>query len=142
MFGNDLEGFMEKIALKCDFCGNINIAKIGFFAKKSIKCDCGNIIAVKLLEKAMKKCPYCKENVIYDKASGGKAICAGCKKEFTIENSKENIITPVSDEEIRKMVIEITDESSKVEAIKYYRNATGAGLLEAKEAVEAILAQR
>lgn len=39
-------------------------------------------------------------------------------------------------------VVELVDAGRKIEAIKAYREATGAGLNEAKDAVEAIAAKR
>ncbi|MBE5892219.1 MAG: hypothetical protein E7286_02435 [Lachnospiraceae bacterium] len=57
-------------------------------------------------------------------------------------NQTEESIIPMPIEEVEAYILEHYDAESKVQAIKYYRSATGLGLKEAKDHVDLILEKK
>lgn len=74
----------------------------------------------------MPKCPFCDESV-----AANAAACPGCGAPLSPTATSEDL-----EREVRGLL----DRQQKIEAIKVYREATGAGLAEAKAAVEAFQA--
>jgi len=58
--------------------------------------------------------------------------------EFLYRRLNVDYITPNSDPGLSHQVLEALRRGNKIEAIKIYRELTGVGLAEAKQAVEAI----
>lgn len=51
-------------------------------------------------------------------------------------------VAPLMDRDLESQIVLLLSQRGKIEAIKLYRDQTGVGLREAKEAVEAIAARR
>ena len=69
---------MSKFIIACPVCHRYAEADTGFFARKHIRCSCGNTIHVKTDRMASKVCPSCRNAVVYDQADGLKAKCPVC----------------------------------------------------------------
>jgi large subunit ribosomal protein L7/L12 len=81
----------------------------------------------------MIRCPFCDH-----KNPPGATQCAECKAELFA--SPEDAAEPAEPEaqSLDGRVLALAREGRKIEAIKLYRDITGAGLKEAKDAVEAL----
>jgi ribosomal protein L7/L12/uncharacterized protein YbaR (Trm112 family) len=84
------------------------------------------------------RCPYCHNTVIVPDELRG-----GLKVEGTTTTSElpEPLVTalpPIDPQQVEKDIRELLAARQKIMAIKVYRQVTGAGLKQAKEAVEAI----
>lgn len=66
--------------------------------------------------------------------------CVSCGAELSGGQTLDEL--PSVDEPLEAEVLRIARDSGKIDAIKHYREVTGAGLAEAKDAVEAMLAGR
>lgn len=73
----------------------------------------------------MPQCPHCQEPVAADAQR-----CPQCRAWFA--DAKQ------SDDEVENSIRSLLNEGKKIEAIKLYRQHSGAGLAEAKDAVELI----
>ncbi len=71
---------MAKFAIACPKCGKYAEAKTGFFAGKKIDCSCGNTIHVRTDKMAVRKCPHCGNQVLYDQSKGKDALCPVCSE--------------------------------------------------------------
>ena len=86
----------------------------------------------------MIRCPFCDH-----KNPEGATRCASCKAELTT-GDREAGASGVSDSggteshSLDGRIIALLTDGRKIEAIKLYRDITGAGLKEAKDAVEAL----
>lgn len=69
---------MAKFVIECPVCGKYAEGKTGFFAKKKLHCDCGNIIHVKTDNMTSRECPHCKNMVVFDQLLGARAKCPVC----------------------------------------------------------------
>ena len=78
---------MAKFVIECPSCGRYAEASTGFFAKKKIKCSCGNIINVKTDKMASKVCPHCGNTVVYDQSKGENAKCPVCHEHINTADS-------------------------------------------------------
>lgn len=88
---------MAKFIIECPEChsyaeANSGLFGTGLFAKKQIKCKCGNSINVKTDKFAARVCPSCKNSVIFDQSKGDKAICPVCKKPLNTAESLNNTV--------------------------------------------------
>ena len=110
---------MKKIKLDCDACGAPlqDVDRTGFF-----------------------ECPYCGRSYIFEEGlrTGGKQrkkrssqVKPGQLPEIPLEQRT----SPVSEELIRK-IKSLLANGLKIQAIKLYRDETGAGLKDAKDFVE------
>ena len=73
---------MAKFVIECSECGRYVEAATGIFAKKVIKCICGNNINVNDAKMASKICPHCGNNVTYDQSKGDEATCPICNEKL------------------------------------------------------------
>ena len=81
----------------------------------------------------MIRCPFCDH-----KNPTGATHCAACKAELFDPDAPDGG-TPVADSNsLDGRVLALVRIGRKIEAIKLYRDVTGAGLKEAKDAVEAL----
>ena len=69
---------MAKFVVECPHCGLYAEAKTGFFARKKIRCKCGNMIDVRTDTMAARKCPHCGNTVLFDRTLGTNAKCPVC----------------------------------------------------------------
>ena len=67
---------MAKFSIECPECGKYAEAKTGFFAKKKIRCTCGNVINVRV------ECPHCGNQVMFDQSKGEDAVCPVCHEKI------------------------------------------------------------
>jgi ribosomal protein L7/L12 len=79
----------------------------------------------------MIRCPFCDH-----KNPPGATHCAECRAELF--NSSESDVGATGAPSLNNRVIALVSDGRKIEAIKLYRDLTGAGLKEAKDAVEAL----
>ena len=70
---------MGTFAIACPRCGKFAQAKTGFFARKKIECECGNIIDVRTDKLAAKQCPNCGNQIVYNQTEGAEALCPVCQ---------------------------------------------------------------
>ena len=78
----------------------------------------------------MPKCPFCEKPI-----SSGTTTCPYCRAPITATQ-------PPPKEELEQRIRPLLDQDQKIAAIKLYREETGAGLAEAKDAVELLQAGR
>jgi large subunit ribosomal protein L7/L12 len=81
----------------------------------------------------MIRCPFCDH-----KNPPGATRCAECKAELFISSESETAAPGTEPQSLDGRVIALVRDGRKIEAIKLYRDMTGAGLKEAKDAVEAL----
>jgi ribosomal protein L7/L12 len=79
------------------------------------------------------RCPFCDH-----KNPPGATRCAQCKAELSPPEKVDDVSTSGLSQSLDGRVLALVREGRKIEAIKLYRNVTGAGLKEAKDAVEAL----
>lgn len=87
---------MGKFVIKCPHCAdngedvyvsaNSGLFGTGLFASRKINCPKGHVIDVKTDRMAVKVCPHCGNNVVYDQSKGEKATCPVCKTEINTLN--------------------------------------------------------
>lgn len=73
---------MAKFSIECPECGKYAEAKTGFFAKKKIRCTCGNVINVRVDKLATRECPHCGNQVMFDQSKGEDAVCPVCHEKI------------------------------------------------------------
>jgi len=78
---------MSNFLIQCPCCGTFTQASTSIFAKKNIKCSCGNIINVKRDRQKSVKCQHCGNIVIYDQSKGFNFDCPVCHKKVLGEES-------------------------------------------------------
>jgi ribosomal protein L7/L12 len=78
-------------------------------------------------------CPFCDH-----KNAPGATRCASCKAELPRPEEVDDVSTSGPAHSLDGRVLALMREGRKIEAIKLYRDLTGAGLGEAKNAVEAL----
>lgn len=69
---------MEKFVIECPSCGRYAEARSGFLARKRIECSCGHVIDVRMERMAVRECPHCGNEVVFDQAKGKHAKCPVC----------------------------------------------------------------
>lgn len=81
---------MGKFAIECPVCGKYAEASTGFFARKKIDCECGNVISVRTDKYTSRKCTNCGNQVIYDWMKGKGAFCPICRAKINtlVDNQK------------------------------------------------------
>ncbi len=78
---------MANFLIQCPCCGTFNKASTSLFAKKNIKCSCGNIINVKKDKLKSVRCQHCQNIVVYDQSKGFNAECPVCHEKIISEGS-------------------------------------------------------
>lgn len=73
---------MGKFVIECPECGSYVEVSTGLFAKKMVKCSCGNIINTKEEMLSSKVCPHCGNTVMFDQRKGEKATCPICHQKI------------------------------------------------------------
>jgi large subunit ribosomal protein L7/L12 len=81
----------------------------------------------------MIRCPFCDH-----KNPPGATRCAACHAELTVSVDGETELAGHDAPNLDNRVLALVRDGRKIEAIKLYRDLTGAGLKEAKDAVEAL----
>jgi ribosomal protein L7/L12 len=81
----------------------------------------------------MIRCPFCDH-----KNPPGATRCAECKADLFVSSESDDDVGGTEAPSLNNRVIALAREGKKIEAIKLYRDLTGAGLKEAKDAVEAL----
>jgi large subunit ribosomal protein L7/L12 len=81
----------------------------------------------------MIRCPFCDH-----KNPPGAARCVECQAELFASPADYGDSTDTQPQSLDGRVVALVTNGRKIEAIKLYRDLTGAGLKEAKEAVEAL----
>jgi ribosomal protein L7/L12 len=81
----------------------------------------------------MIRCPFCDH-----KNPPGATRCAECKADLSVSSENEDEVGGTEAPSLNNRVIALVRDGRKIEAIKLYRDLTGAGLKEAKDAVEAL----
>ena len=69
---------MAKFVIECPSCGRYAEARTGFLARRRIECTCGHIIDVRIEKMAVRECPHCKNEVVFDQSKGSHAKCPVC----------------------------------------------------------------
>ncbi len=99
---------MTKFVMECPNCGNrveANNGIFGLFGTKKVRCSCkvkayknGNIVErpfefeIKNNKLASKDCPYCGNQIVYDRTKGDKAQCPVCHKKINDRESMMNLV--------------------------------------------------
>lgn len=78
---------MAKFVIECPKCSAYVQASNFIFAKKNVKCSCGEVINVSANRMTSRVCSHCGNNVVFDQAKGEKAICPVCKEKI---NTSDN----------------------------------------------------
>jgi ribosomal protein L7/L12 len=81
----------------------------------------------------MTRCPFCDH-----KNPPGATHCAECKAELLSSSDVDGGAAAPESHSLSGRVLALVRDGRKIEAIKLYRDITGAGLKEAKDAVEAL----
>jgi large subunit ribosomal protein L7/L12 len=81
----------------------------------------------------MIRCPFCDH-----KNPPGATRCAECQAELFTSAEDKAEATGAQPQSLDGRVLALVTDGRKIEAIKLYRDITGAGLKEAKDAVEAL----
>jgi LSD1 subclass zinc finger protein len=84
------------------------------------------------------RCPYCHNTVIVPDDLRGSLRAGGKATTATWPRSAESALASITPQQLEKEIRELLAEKQKINAIKLYRQVTGAGLKQAKEAVEAV----
>ena len=74
---------MGKFYIECQRCGGINQVSTSIFAKKIVKCSCGNEIDVKASRGVTKICSGCGAAVVCDQAKLKGKRCPVCGTQIT-----------------------------------------------------------
>ena len=74
---------MSKFVIKCPKCHRYAEASgglfgTGLFAKRTVKCSCGETINIQTEKLSSRKCPHCGNDVVFDQSKGDKAKCPVC----------------------------------------------------------------
>ncbi len=74
---------MAKFVIECPKCGKFAEASsglfgTGLFAKRNVKCSCGNVINVQASKLSSRVCPHCGNTVVFDQSKGAAAKCPVC----------------------------------------------------------------
>lgn len=142
MIVNQGELCMSKFLIECPNCGTLNRASNFIFAKKAIQCgNCKQTIDVKANRLTSKKCPHCKNVVVYDQAKKTH-VCPACHEEMgvgagklasfqcpqcsciiQVDENTSSTTCPVCDYQIENVEKEVKKAhaaiSSKISVIKY-----------------------
>lgn len=68
------------VNIECPKCARINTAKVGFFHRNKIKCECGNVINVKANLVKTRECPHCGNLIVFNRIKTDNPICPVCKQ--------------------------------------------------------------
>lgn len=77
----------KKFLIECPECGRINEASTSFFARRTIKCQCGHEMKVKAEKMRTKQCPSCGNLIVYNRGKTDDPICPVCKNHLVQEKS-------------------------------------------------------
>lgn len=69
----------------------IRRGKKRFFAKKYINCSCGNVIDIKTDKMASKRCPHCRNQVVFDQTLGDDAVCPVCHNPINVYSGQQDL---------------------------------------------------
>lgn len=74
---------MSKFVIECPKCHRYAEASgglfgTGLFAKRTVKCSCGETINIQTEKLSSRKCPHCGNDVVFDQSKGDKAKCPVC----------------------------------------------------------------
>lgn len=83
---------MGKFIIECPHCGAYQEASTGFFARKVLRCKCGEIIDVKRDRFTLKECAHCGNTVLYDQKKGFNVKCPICHEKLFTEESRRNYV--------------------------------------------------
>lgn len=94
---------MSKFVMKCPTCASEKnedvyvtvsggLFNTGLFAKKIVKCPHGHEINVKTDRMAVKICPHCGNNVVFDQSKGESALCPVCKTKINTLNENTSAV--------------------------------------------------
>lgn len=68
---------MAEFVMLCPTCNATIIARTGLFAKKTIKCECGQMVNAEKV--VVELCPECGGPVEYDRSKTYTPVCPTCK---------------------------------------------------------------
>lgn len=68
---------MAEFVMLCPACNATIIARTGLFAKKAIKCECGQMVTTEKI--VVEVCPKCGGSVEYDRSKTYMPVCPICK---------------------------------------------------------------
>ena len=71
---------MGQFVIECPRCGSYVEGKSGFFAKRKIRCSCGNQIDIVNDRWTSRRCVHCGNMVVFDQTLGQKARCPVCQQ--------------------------------------------------------------
>lgn len=95
---------MSKFIMKCPICANgenpldvyvhVNsgLFGTGLFGQKNVSCPKGHTFKINANKTALKLCPHCGNNVVYDQSKGASAICPVCHEKINTPESLNNMI--------------------------------------------------
>ncbi|MGN1019071.1 MAG: SPFH domain-containing protein [Aristaeellaceae bacterium] len=83
---------MSKFIIACPVCHSYTEASTGFFASRTVRCSCGNVINVKTDRLATRRCPSCGNDVVYDQAEGSQARCPVCRAQLVTDASMNTLV--------------------------------------------------
>ncbi len=82
---------MASFIIECPDCGTYTTASK--ILHRKVTCgNCGREISVKRDKIAVKECPRCHNNVVFDQSKGDKAVCPVCKEPINTAESKRNAL--------------------------------------------------
>jgi ribosomal protein L7/L12 len=81
----------------------------------------------------MDRCPFCDQKI-----PPGVTRCPECNAELSVSSASDSESAGPASHSLEGRVLALVHDGRKIEAIKLYRDLTGAGLKEAKDAVEAL----
>lgn len=84
---------MSKYLLECPSCGRYLEIATGVFAKKTVKCACGNKMRVDRERMDAKVCPRCGNTVVYDRSKKGPIVCGVCRETINGSAKKFDPVT-------------------------------------------------
>lgn len=104
-----------------------------------VDCHIRRVADIARLEQSMQRCPACDHFNLADAKT-----CERCGKPLPSESSSEGSLTGSAsppEDSLEARVLQTARSNGKIAAIKLWREHRGGGLKEAKEAVEALMAE-
>lgn len=99
---------MAEFVMLCPACNATIIARTGLFAKKTIKCECGQMVNAEKI--VVEVCPECGGPVEHDRTKTYKPVCPTCNYVIDVRAR----ITKAMNDRQNKMFGEYTVDLSQI----------------------------